>query len=85
MEVFNPWLEVSATGIQSIGRSPHGSVSILSDGVVGTIGVFSGDNFKPHPDGAIVDGGQFTYDCGAGRELGIDVTSGTGTISTAKV
>ena len=85
MEEFKPWLEVSTAGVQSIGRSPYGTVSVISDGVSGTVGVYVGSTFKPHTDGAITDGDMFTFDCGAGRELGVNVTSGTGIISTVAV
>lgn len=85
MAEFKPWLEVSTTGVNSAGRSPYGRVSVISEGVVGVVGVYVGANFYPHPDGAIASGGMFSFDCGVGRELGINVTSGSGVISTAKV
>lgn len=85
MSKFIPFLEVTASGEQKIGKSPAGSVSIASDGVTGTVGHFTGETFFPHADGAIASGEMFTYDIGAGRVIGIDVTSGTGAISTAKV
>ena len=85
MSKFTPYLAVSSTGILPIGMSPHGTVSILSDGVIGVVGVFINGTFKPHVDGAIAGGEMFTYECVNGRELGIDVTSGAGTISTAQV
>ncbi len=85
MNDFKPFLAVSSTGIQSIGKTPSGTVSIASDGVTGTVGVFVNGNFKPHPDGAIADGTMFTFEVGQGREIGINVTAGTGGISTVKV
>lgn len=85
MAEFKPWLEISTTGVNSVGKSPYGRVSVFSEGVVGIVGVFMGTNFYPHPDGAIDSGGMFSFDCGVGREVGINVTSGTGIISTAKV
>ncbi len=85
MSKFKPFLEVTTTGEQEIGRSPGGSVSIASVGVTGVVGHYVGTTFFPHIDGAITPGEMFTYDVGAGRVLGINVTGGTGAISTAKV
>ena len=85
MTIFTPWLEVDSIGEKNAGASPHGSVSVLSNGVTGVVGVFSGGVFNPHADGAIAPGEMFTFDVGAGREIGIDVTGGTGSISIAKV
>lgn len=85
MSTFIPSLAVTTTGQMEIGRSPHKSLSILSIGVTGTIGVFHGGIFYPHHDGAINDGEMFTFDCGVGRVVGIEVTAGTGTISSAAV
>ena len=82
---FTPWLVVNSVGVKSAGKSPSGTVSVLSDGVTGVVGVFSSGAFKPHPEGAISDGLMLTFDVGAGREIGIDVTSGTGSISIAQV
>lgn len=85
MSTFIPSLEVTTTGELTIGPSPHKSLSILSAGVTGTVGVYLGATFYPHADGAIADGEMLTYDVGVGRVVGISVTSGTGVISSAGV
>lgn len=85
MEIFKPWLEVSSVGVQNIGRSPYGSVSILSDGVSGAVGLISGGQFVPISGGALEDQSIVTIDVGVGRELWINVTGGAGTISTSHV
>lgn len=82
---FNPALEVTSTGTLSIGRSPSKSLSILSVGVTGTLGVYLGDTFYPQAVGAIADGEMLTFDCGVGRIVGIEVTGGTGIISSSAV
>lgn len=82
---FNPSLEVTTTGELSIGRSPSRSLSILSTGVTGTLGVYLGGTFYPQSDGAISDGEVLIFDCGVGRVVGIEVTSGTGVISSVAV
>lgn len=82
---FIPWLVVTSNGEKSIGNSPYGTVSVFSTGVAGNVGVIFKGVFTPHPDGAITDGEMFTFEVGAGREIGINVTGGTGAISTAKV
>lgn len=85
MSQFVPSLKILTAGQKRVGMSPSKSLSILSVGVVGTLGVFYDDVFYPHPDGAIEAGGMLTFDCGVGREVGINVTSGTGVISSAGV
>lgn len=85
MSRFKPWLVVDSIGIKSIGKTPSSSVSIVSDGVTGTLGVFINNTFKPHTDGAVVDGTMITFEVGEDREIGINVTSGTGGISTAEI
>lgn len=82
---FIPFLNIAGAGEYIIGKSPFGAVSIASDGVVGVVGHFIGATFYPHADGAIAAGEMLTYEVGAGRVLGISVTSGAGAISTAKV
>lgn len=79
---FKPWLPVTSTGVHAIGVAPSSSVSIVSVGVSGTIGVFVNGTFRPDTNGAIVDGTHITFASGKSRKIGIDVTSGTGGIST---
>ena len=84
MAKFIPWLEVTTDGIQEVGSSPYGTVSILAQGVTGTVGLISNDVFIPHADGAISDGAMLTFECGKGRRVAVE-TTGTGSISTAQV
>ena len=85
MSIFKPALPVTTTGQLSLGQSPSKSLSILSVGVSGTLGVFLNGTFYPNAEGAIAPGEMLVFDCGVGREVGISVTSGTGIISSSAV
>lgn len=82
---FKPWLAVTTTGEQEIGSSPYGTVSVLSSGLVCTVGVIIGTTFVPHPDGDLAAGEMLTFEVGKGRRLAVDVTSGTGAVSTSEI
>lgn len=71
-------------GENNLGSSNVGAVSIMAVDCAGTVGVYVSGVFYPHPDGALAAGEMLTFECGSGRALGFNATTG-GTLTISRV